>query len=55
VEHRPARRDRAPDRTQRLLNHASWDTLAATAVARHAPRNGTAWDITLASRAPGGP
>ena len=26
--------DRAPDRTQRLLNHASWDTFAAMAVVR---------------------
>jgi hypothetical protein len=29
VEHRPARRDRTPDKTQRLLNHAVWDTVAA--------------------------
>ena len=27
-------RDRTPDRTQRLLNHASWDTSAAMAVVR---------------------
>jgi SRSO17 transposase len=27
-------RDRTPDRTQRLLNHASWDTFAAMAVVR---------------------
>ena len=26
--------DRTPDRTQRLLNHASWDTFAAMAVVR---------------------
>src|SRR2546427_8491945 len=26
--------DRTPDRTQRLLNHASWDTLAAMSVVR---------------------
>src|SRR5207237_577255 len=26
--------DRTPDRTQRLLNHASWDTCAAMAVVR---------------------
>ncbi len=26
--------DRAPDKTQRLLNHASWDTLAAMSVVR---------------------
>ena len=26
--------DRTPDRTQRLLNHASWDTFAAMSVAR---------------------
>jgi hypothetical protein len=26
--------DQAPDRTQRLLNHASWDTFAAMAVVR---------------------
>ena len=27
-------RDRTPDRTQRLLNHAIWDTSAAMAVVR---------------------
>jgi len=27
-------RDRTPDRTQRLLNHASWDTFAAMSVVR---------------------
>ena len=27
-------RDKAPDRTQRLLNHASWDTSAAMSVVR---------------------
>ena len=27
-------RDRTPDRTQRLLNHASWDTSAAMSVVR---------------------
>ena len=27
-------RDRTPDRTQRLLNHASWDTAAAMSVVR---------------------
>ena len=26
--------DRTPDRTQRLLNHASWDTFAAMSVVR---------------------
>ena len=26
--------DRTPDKTQRLLNHASWDTFAAMAVVR---------------------
>jgi hypothetical protein len=34
VEYRPHGRDRTPDRTQRLLNHASWDTLAAMSVVR---------------------
>ena len=28
------RRDRTPDRTQRLLNHASWDTSAAMSAVR---------------------
>jgi len=27
-------RDRTPDRTQRLLNHANWDTSAAMSVVR---------------------
>jgi hypothetical protein len=34
VEHRPARRDPTPDKTQRLLNHAVWDTVAAMGVVR---------------------
>ena len=34
VEHRPAWPDRTPDRTQRLLNHANWDTSAAMSVVR---------------------
>jgi hypothetical protein len=34
VEHHPARRDRTPDKTQRLLNHAVWDTVAAMGVVR---------------------
>jgi hypothetical protein len=34
VEYRPAYRDRTPDKTQRLLNHASWDTFAAMGVVR---------------------
>ena len=34
VEHRPARGDMTPERTQRLLNHAAWDTLAAMGVVR---------------------
>ena len=34
MEHRPSRRGPDPDRTQRLLNHAVWDTLAAMSVVR---------------------
>ena len=35
MEHRPASPgDRTPDKTQRLLNHASWDTFAAMGVVR---------------------
>ena len=33
-------RDRTPDRTQRLLNHASWDTSAAMSVVRRFAANG---------------
>ena len=34
VEHRPGCGDRTPDKTQRLLNHASWDAAAAMSVVR---------------------
>ena len=34
--------DRAPDKTQRLLNHASWDTRAAMSVVRQFARR-RAW------------
>lgn len=34
MEHRPAGRGRTPDRTQRLLDRASWDTLAAMSAVR---------------------
>ena len=34
VEHRPAGRERTPDKTQRLLEHAGWDTAAAISVVR---------------------
>ena len=34
MDDRRACGDRTPDRTQRLLNHASWDTFAAMAVVR---------------------
>jgi SRSO17 transposase len=33
-------RDRTPDRTQRLLNHASWDTFAAMSVVRRFAASG---------------
>ena len=33
-------RDRTPDRTQRLLNHASWDTSAAMSVVRQFAASG---------------
>jgi SRSO17 transposase len=32
--------DRTPDRTQRLLNHASWDTSVATSVVRRFAASG---------------
>src|SRR5467141_3800462 len=35
-------RDRTPDRTQRLLNHASWDTSAAMSVVRRFAAEGLA-------------
>ncbi len=35
-------RDRTPDRTQRLLNHASWDTFAAMGVVRRFAATGLA-------------
>ena len=34
MEHRPVLRGRDADRTQRLLNHASWDAEAAMSVVR---------------------
>jgi len=34
VGDRPACRDRTPDRTQRLLNRAAWDTFAAMSQVR---------------------
>ncbi len=39
-------RDRTPDRTQRLLNHASWDTPAAMSVVRRFAADG----LELAAR-----
>jgi hypothetical protein len=43
--------DRTPDRTQRLLNHASWDTFAAMAAVR---RFAVAGLEEAARRGPGG-
>ena len=43
-------RDRTPDRTQRLLNHASWDTCAAMSVVRRFAASG----LDTAARRRGG-
>ena len=43
-------RDRTPDRTQRLLNHASWDTAAAMSVVRRFAAKG----LDAAARRRGG-